>query len=132
MSRTPLKKLGARASTLGPLQRYPRCTGAVYEHAVLLSAEAKDAAEFERHMALLTPYYTDFGFAFPPNPAAMHSAPVEADCCCPRGLIPASDKMFAILGLNLLRLLAQNRIADFHSQLVRPPCCRCSVLLLCF
>merc|ERR1711988_364515 len=67
---------------------------AVYGHAVLLSAEAKDAAEFERHMALLTPYYTDFG-----------------------GLIPASDKMFAILGLNLLRLLAQNRIADFHSQL---------------
>jgi len=30
---------------------------------VLLSAEAKDATQFERHMALLTPYYTDFGFA---------------------------------------------------------------------
>lgn len=25
--------------------------------------------------------------------------------------------MYAVLGLNLLRLLAQNRIADFHSQL---------------
>ena len=36
-------------------------TGEVYECAVQLSAQAKDTAEFERHMALLTPYYTDFG-----------------------------------------------------------------------
>jgi len=67
---------------------------AVYECAVLLSAQNEDTAEFERHMALLTPYYTDFG-----------------------SLLPASESCFAILGLNLLRLLAQNRIADFHSQL---------------
>merc|ERR1711998_338228 len=66
----------------------------VYECAVLLSAQSKDTAEFERHMALLTPYYTDFG-----------------------SLLSASDNHFPILGLNLLRLLAQNRIADFHSQL---------------
>jgi 26S proteasome regulatory subunit N12 len=31
-----------------------------------------------------------------------------------------SERYFSILGLNLLRLLAQNRIADFHSQLVSP------------
>lgn len=66
----------------------------VYECAVLLSAEGKDTAAFERHMALLTPYYTDFG-----------------------ALLPMSERYFSILGLNLLRLLAQNRIADFHSQL---------------
>jgi hypothetical protein len=39
--------------------------GEVYECAVLLSAEGKDTAAFERHMALLTPYYTDFGFVNP-------------------------------------------------------------------
>lgn len=66
----------------------------VYECAVLLSAQSKDTAEFERHMALLTPYYTDFG-----------------------ALLPASENHFPILGLNLMRLLSQNRIADFHSQL---------------
>src|SRR5689334_493651 len=31
--------------------------------------------------------------------------------------IPFSERMYPILGLNLLRLLAQNRIADFHTQL---------------
>merc|ERR1712046_268421 len=66
----------------------------VYEHAVLLSVQTQDTAEFERHMALLTPYYTDFG-----------------------SMLPPSENHFPILGLNLLRLLAQNRIADFHTQL---------------
>ena len=35
--------------------------GAIYENAVLLSAATTDIDSFERHMALLTPYYTDFG-----------------------------------------------------------------------
>jgi len=67
---------------------------AIYENAVLLSAATTDIDSFERHMALLTPYYTDFG-----------------------SLLPPSENRFPILGLNLLRLLAQNSIADFHSQL---------------
>jgi len=67
---------------------------AVYECAVLLSVQVNDTAEFERHMALLTPYYTDFG-----------------------SMLEPSENHFPILGLNLLRLLAQNRIADFHTQL---------------
>jgi 26S proteasome regulatory subunit N12 len=66
----------------------------IYEYAVLLSVQTKDTAEFERHMALLTPYYTDFG-----------------------SMLGESANVFNILGLNLLRLLAQNRIADFHTQL---------------
>lgn len=32
-----------------------------------------------------------------------------------RGLIPASEQEYPILGLNLLRLLVQNRIAEFHT-----------------
>merc|ERR1711998_354042 len=58
------------------------------------AAQIEDTADFERHMALLTPYYTDFG-----------------------GLLPQSENYFKILGLNLLRLLAQSRFADFHVQL---------------
>ena len=38
---------------------------------------------------------------------------------CARSLLPPSENRFPILGLNLLRLLAQNSIADFHSQLVQ-------------
>ena len=36
------------------------------------------------------------------------------DCA---GLLPHSPKQLPILGLNLLRLLAQNRIAEFHTEL---------------
>lgn len=36
-----------------------------------------------------------------------------ADC----GSLPASERQYPILGLNLLRLLAQNRIAEFHTEL---------------
>lgn len=32
-----------------------------------------------------------------------------------RGLIPPSEQEYPILGLNLLRLLVQNRIAEFHT-----------------
>jgi 26S proteasome regulatory subunit N12 len=33
------------------------------------------------------------------------------------GIIPASPEEYPILGLNLLRLLVQNRIAEFHTEL---------------
>jgi hypothetical protein len=32
-----------------------------------------------------------------------------------RGLVPPSEQEYPILGLNLLRLLVQNRIAEFHT-----------------
>ena len=32
-------------------------------------------------------------------------------------LVPESARLYMLLGLNLLRLLAQNRIADFHTEL---------------
>ena len=33
------------------------------------------------------------------------------------GIIPPSPQEYPILGLNLLRLLVQNRIAEFHTEL---------------
>ena len=39
----------------------------------------------------------------------------HADACS--GIIPQSPEEYPILGLNLLRLLVQNRIAEFHTEL---------------
>ncbi|CAN6450253.1 unnamed protein product [Victoria cruziana] len=66
----------------------------IYEHAVILSVKAEDQDSFERDFFQLKPYYTDTS-----------------------GLIPPSPQEYQILGLNLLRLLVQNRIAEFHTEL---------------
>eukprot|EP00270_Netrium_digitus_P019639 TRINITY_DN779_c0_g1_i1.p1 TRINITY_DN779_c0_g1~~TRINITY_DN779_c0_g1_i1.p1 ORF type:complete len:273 (-),score=83.77 TRINITY_DN779_c0_g1_i1:135-953(-) len=66
----------------------------VLEHAVVLSVKQKDEAAFERNFLQLKAYYTDTGNLLPPSPQE-HS----------------------LLGLNLLRLLVQNRIAEFHTEL---------------
>lgn len=66
----------------------------IYEHAVVLSVKMEDQDAFERDFFQLKPYYTDA-----------------------RGRLPASPQEYPILGLNLLRLLVQNRIAEFHTEL---------------
>ncbi|OVA20924.1 SAC3/GANP/Nin1/mts3/eIF-3 p25 [Macleaya cordata] len=66
----------------------------IYEHAVVLSVKAEDQDAFERDFFQLKPYYTDTGNRLPPSP-----------------------QEYPILGLNLLRLLVQNRIAEFHTEL---------------
>ncbi|CAM6095564.1 unnamed protein product [Calypogeia fissa] len=71
----------------------------IFEHAILLSVRTEDQDAFERHFLQLKSYYTDT-----------------------RGLIPPSQEEYPILGLNLLRLLVQNRIAEFHTELeLLPP-----------
>ncbi|KAK4742386.1 hypothetical protein SAY87_000387 [Trapa incisa] len=66
----------------------------IYEHAVILSVKMEDQDAFERDFFQLKPYYTDVG-----------------------NKIPQSPQEYPILGLNLLRLLVQNRIAEFHTEL---------------
>ncbi|XP_074317604.1 26S proteasome non-ATPase regulatory subunit 8 homolog A-like [Silene latifolia] len=66
----------------------------IYEHAVVLSVKMEDQEAFERDFCQLKPYYTDA-----------------------RDRIPQSPQEYQILGLNLLRLLVQNRIAEFHTEL---------------
>ncbi|KAE8691118.1 26S proteasome non-ATPase regulatory subunit 8-like protein A [Hibiscus syriacus] len=66
----------------------------IYEHAVVLSVKIEDQDAFERDFFQLKPYYTDVGSRLPP-----------------------SKQEYLILGLNLLRLLVQNRIAEFHTEL---------------
>lgn len=66
----------------------------IFEHAVVLSVKNEDQEAFERDFLQLKPYYTDT-----------------------RGILLPSTEEFPILGLNLLRLLVQNRIAEFHTEL---------------
>ena len=70
----------------------------ILEHGAMLSIKAMDIPSFERYVAQLKVYYTD---------CATH--------------LPESQRQFPILGLNLLRLLAQNRIAEFHTELEQIP-----------
>ncbi|CAN6718512.1 unnamed protein product [Malus baccata var. baccata] len=66
----------------------------IYEHAVVLSVKIEDQDAFERDFFQLKSYYVDARDRLPPSP-----------------------QEYPILGLNLLRLLVQNRIAEFHTEL---------------
>jgi 26S proteasome regulatory subunit N12 len=69
------------------------------ELAIFLAVRCSDDAAFERNFNQLRPYY------------------LEA-----RSLLPPSDKEGTITSAALLRLLAQNRIAEFHTSLeILPP-----------
>lgn len=58
------------------------------------SIEAKDIPSFERYMSQLKCYYFDY-----------------------KGSLPESAFKYQLLGLNLLFLLSQNRVAEFHTEL---------------
>ena len=64
------------------------------ELATLFSVRQHDIKSFEKHFPQLKSYYTDYD-----------------------DIIPESEIKLKILGLNLLRLLAQNDISAFHSEL---------------
>lgn len=64
------------------------------ELGVLLAVEQGDVEAFQRGMAQLKPYYHDY--------AAM---------------LPASSSQWPVIGLNLMALLAANKLSEFHTEL---------------
>jgi 26S proteasome regulatory subunit N12 len=68
-------------------------TREVLEIGALWSIRVKDISSFERYIAQLKTYYHDYSD------------------------LPQSQRMYSIIGLNLLRLLAQNRLSEFHTEL---------------
>lgn len=71
----------------------------VYEIGAQYSVAEKDIDSFERYMSMLKSMYTD---------------QVKN--------LPESSRMYELLGLNLLCLLSQNRLSDFHTELeLLPP-----------
>lgn len=74
----------------------------VYEAAALLSVKQEDTDSFERHVSQAKTYYVDYA-----------------------GVIDTSPNQSLVLALNLMRLLAHNRIAEFHTELeLIPPAAR--------
>lgn len=69
------------------------------ELAVLLSVEEGDFDAFARHMAQLKPYYYSFSSTTTTT------------------TIASSNRKCHVLGLNLMHLLVDNRLSEFHSQL---------------
>lgn len=67
----------------------------ILETATLLSAKMNNFEAFERNITQLKPYYQSASFS------NLQESPMQ----------------YTILGLNLLRLLANNQIADFHTEL---------------
>lgn len=65
----------------------------ILEIGAMYSIAIKDIPSFERYMAQLKTYYFDY-----------HDAH-----------LPESAHMYQLLGLNLLCLLSQNRVAEFHT-----------------
>ena len=65
-----------------------------YELGCLVSAQSEDIEGFERHFAVVKSCYTDYA-----------------------GVLPQSEKQYELQGLNLLCLLAQSKIAEFHTEL---------------
>eukprot|EP00093_Oithona_nana_P010666 10666.XXX_583933_583015_1 [CDS] Oithona nana genome sequencing. len=71
----------------------------VYEIGAQHSVAVKEVASFERYMSMLKSMYTDQSTT-----------------------LPESSRMYELLGLNLLCLLSQNRLGDFHTELeLLPP-----------
>lgn len=68
------------------------------EIGALWSIETRDIPSFQRYMAQLKCYYFDYA-----------------------ALLPDSAYKYQILGLNLLGLLAANRLAEFHTELEQLP-----------
>ena len=64
------------------------------EIGALCSIEKRDIPSFQRYVAQLKCYYFDYG-----------------------SLLDESAYKYQILGLNLLSLLAQNRVAEFHTEM---------------
>jgi 26S proteasome regulatory subunit N12 len=65
------------------------------EHSVMV----KNIQSFERYISQLKCYYYDY-----------------------KNMIPESPNKYKLLGLNLLYLLSQNRVAEFHTELELLPC----------
>ncbi|KAF9222097.1 hypothetical protein BS17DRAFT_756993 [Gyrodon lividus] len=70
----------------------------ILELGAFWSIRAKDVPSFDRYFSQLQTFYTDY-----------------------RSVLPPSKREFPVRGLNLIRLLTQNRIADFHTTLESLP-----------
>lgn len=84
------------AASASPTEQELLLAREVLEMGAQWSVKMEDVASFERYIAQLKTYYFDYA-----------------------KLLPSSSYQYELLGLGLLCLLAQNRIAEFHTELER-------------
>jgi len=70
----------------------------ILEMGALWSIRTKDVPSFDRYFSQLETFYVDYS-----------------------PILPPSSRQYCLQGLNLIRLLTQNRIADFHTKLESLP-----------
>ena len=92
--------------------------GDILEIGAFWSIRTKDVPSFDRYFSQLQSYYTDYRLLLVfPHPFI----PTNKKCHLHSSILPPSKREFPIRGLNLIRLLTQNRIADFHTTLESLP-----------
>jgi 26S proteasome regulatory subunit N12 len=72
--------------------------GDILEIGAFYSIRVKDIPSFDRYFSQLQTFYSDY-----------------------HGVLPPSPRQYPLQGLNLIRLLTQNRISDFHTTLESLP-----------
>jgi len=89
-------KLSYPSSPLSPEQEKQHAVliREILEYGALLSVLLKDIPSFERYISQLKTYYFDSAHKLPP-----------------------SSRQYMIIGLNLLHLLAKNKLDEFHTEL---------------
>lgn len=92
----------------------PKSLGDILEIGALCSIRTKDIPSFDRYFSQLQVFYTDYRYVR----SLYNNTLVDA---WNSSVLPPSKREYPIRGLNLIRLLTQNRIADFHTTLESLP-----------
>lgn len=124
---TFLPTAAAQESELARLKQDLIVARDVLEVGVMWSVEARNTESFERYMAQLKSYYFDYRRVVVSNQCRANCWPLhihrlvlivyfllDSFLSC-REYLPRSEYMYQLLGLNLLALLSQNRVAEFHT-----------------
>lgn len=86
--------------------------GDILEIGAFVSIRSRDVPSFDRYFAQLQTFYVDYRYPL----ISCTQTHIILERFISESL-PASKREYAIRGLNLIRLLTQNRIADFHTTL---------------
>ncbi len=104
-------------------RRYGIYSGDILEVGAFWSIRTKDIPSFDRYFSQLQTFYNDYRCVGPYALCrqASRSCILNAPCTCYSSVLPPSPREYPLRGLNLIRLLTQNRIADFHTTLESLP-----------
>lgn len=92
----------------------------MFESAIFLAVKTHDIAVFDRNMAQVKIYYNDYWYVFSSekeNFRSLCSLLSFAESIGSSKTMAPSDRQPIVLGLNLMRLIARNQIADYHAEL---------------